>query len=98
MKDEIFDTRTYHEEVNRDIATMEVVIDSFVGSVDKVDQVTDVEKLEEDINYVVSKSTRVIGYVSVFKMDYGIKIGFSLMPAQYTLAALGTEKMDDCAY
>lgn len=44
MKDEIFDTRTYHEEVNRDIATMEVVIDSFVGSVDKVDQVTDVPK------------------------------------------------------
>ena len=98
MKDEIFDTRTYREEVNRDIATMEVVIDSFVGSVDKVDQVTDVEKLEEDINYVVSKSTRVIGYVCVFKMDYGIKIDFSLMPAQYTLTALGTEKMDDCAY
>ncbi len=95
MKDEIFDTRTYHEEVNRDIATMEVVIDSFVGSVDKVDQVTDVEKLEEDINYVVSKSTRVIGYVSVFKMDYGLKIDFALMPAQYTLTALGTEKTDD---
>ena len=98
MKDEIFGTRTYHEELDRDIATLEVVIDSFVGSVDKVDQVTDVEKLEEDINYVVSKSTRVIGYVSVFKMDYGIKIDFSLMPAQYTFAALGTEKMDDCAY
>ena len=95
MKDKIFDTDTYSKDVERDIATIEVIIDSFVGGVDKVDQVTDIKKLEEDINYVVSKSTRVIGYVSVFKMDYGLKIDFSLMPAQYTLTALGTEKTDD---
>jgi len=87
-----FDTDRYSADVNRDVATMEVILDSFVGSADKVDEITDVDDVERDINYVVEKSTKTIGHVHVIKTDYGVRVDFELIPAKFTLAAYGTEE------
>lgn len=91
FRDEI---NSYSRGIDHDISTMEIILNSFVGSGDKVDQIKDIEDVECDINYVVKRTTKHIDHVRLIKTRYGVQVEFSLIPCNFTLSAYGEQTVD----
>jgi len=90
FRDEI---NSFSRGIDHDISTMEIILDSFLGNTDKVDQIKDIEDIERDINCVVKRSTKHIDQVKLTKTDYGIRVDFSLIPCDFILDAFDSKQL-----